>query len=803
MHASEAESVAVAPASRASPRPPQTRYALGGELGRRLKAVTAQWLLPAPFANPRLLEMFRERDLDPPTNQVPWAGEFAGKYLTCGTQILRLTDDPALRRQLAWFVAELAGLQADDGYLGPWPKAWRLKPGTPACDWPWDAWGHYHVMLGLLLWHDLTADPVAMACARRIADLLCRRFLTGTERLHDTGCHEMNQAPVHTLAMLYRQTGKLEYLALARRIVEEFALPPAGDYYRQGLADVPFYRTPKPRWESLHPILGLVELHYATGDATYRQAFENLWWSMLEGDRHNHGGFTSGERATGNPCDGGAIETCCTVAWSAMCVEMLQLTGSSVVADELELTLLNSGLGLISPSGRWVTYNTPMDGIREASAHSIVFQARAGSPELNCCSVNGPRLLGLVGEWALLAGDAGELRLNYYGPGRLETVLPSGRTLRLTQATQYPRKGRVTVTVELPESERFKLSLRIPYWSERTRVRVNGVPFGPPAAGSYLALDRVWQAGDRIVLDLDLRPHFWVNPHRALPPFEADWTVFGPAPRTADEQALNLPPQPVIEPTLETADRIPQTLTMNGAAFGAVTVRSAGGLLTASPALPALSPPPTYVAMTEWISEQEDLFELAFSADWWASWWINGRLLFSNFACGGNGGTLDSHAHRLTVPVRKGRNLLVLQLGAGSQRGGWVSLGRGPLQSQAAPAPSGPQVLTASVYRGPVLMAYDPALNGGNAALSAGLDAAHLDFEPGETLRTWLPPQQLLRTRNLDGQTVQLCDFASAGLSGSRYLTWLPVRFAAPVQSSFSRRNPLRSVRGVPRRQPE
>lgn len=55
---------------------------LGGELGTRLKAVTAQWLLPAPFANPRLLEMFRERDLDPPARQVPWAGEFAGKYLT-------------------------------------------------------------------------------------------------------------------------------------------------------------------------------------------------------------------------------------------------------------------------------------------------------------------------------------------------------------------------------------------------------------------------------------------------------------------------------------------------------------------------------------------------------------------------------------------------------------------------------------------------------------------------------------------------------------------------------------------------
>lgn len=56
----------------------------------------------------------------------------------------------------------------------------------------------------------------------------------------------------------------------------------------------------------------------------------------------------------------------------------LRLTGSSIVADELELSTFNAVLGAQSPSGRWWTYNTPMDGVRLASAHDIVFQARAG-----------------------------------------------------------------------------------------------------------------------------------------------------------------------------------------------------------------------------------------------------------------------------------------------------------------------------------------------------------------------------------------------------------------------------------------
>ena len=42
----------------------------------------------------------------------------------------------------------------------------------------------------------------------------------------------------------------------------------AGDYLRRGLpAGEPFYRTPKPRWESLHPILALAELYRITGAA--------------------------------------------------------------------------------------------------------------------------------------------------------------------------------------------------------------------------------------------------------------------------------------------------------------------------------------------------------------------------------------------------------------------------------------------------------------------------------------------------------------------------------------------------------
>ncbi len=61
----------------------------------------------------------------------------------------------------------------------------------------WDTWGHYHVMLGLLLWHEATGDP---GRARRFGDLFCNRFLGEKRpRLVDTGSTEMNLAPAHGL----------------------------------------------------------------------------------------------------------------------------------------------------------------------------------------------------------------------------------------------------------------------------------------------------------------------------------------------------------------------------------------------------------------------------------------------------------------------------------------------------------------------------------------------------------------------------------------------------------------------------
>ncbi|MEW6157195.1 MAG: beta-L-arabinofuranosidase domain-containing protein [Verrucomicrobiota bacterium] len=472
---------------------PGAQFNLEGVIGDRLRANELQWLLTVPDSNPGMIQMFHQRDRQPAPQLVPWAGEFVGKYLISAIQALRLTTNPQLKETTRRVIAQLIASQADDGYLGPFPKAERLQGH-------WDLWGHYHCMWALLMWHELTEDAAALQSCRRAADLVCRTFLGTGRRVYDAGSHEMNMAIIHALGWLHRRTRDPRYLEMMREIEKDWER--AGDYFRTGLAGQEFFQTPRPRWESLHDLQGLIELYRITGDERYATAFGHHWRSILRWDRRNTGGFSSGEQATGNPYAPTPIETCCTVAWMAMTLDQMRVSGDAMAADEFELSLFNSAAGSQHPSGRWCTYNTPMDGIREASAHTIVFQARAGTPELNCCSVNGPRGLTMLSEWAVM-GSADGLVINYYGPGNFQGKLRDSTPVALKWVTDYPLSGKVELRIDPIAARQFTLRFRIPRWSEKASYAVNAQTPKPAEPGTYLELDRRWQPGDRVLLDFD------------------------------------------------------------------------------------------------------------------------------------------------------------------------------------------------------------------------------------------------------------------------------------------------------------
>lgn len=457
-------------------------WKLDDETGTLAQRIIDNWLVGLRQTNPAILDMFYDRDIQPYRDMLPWSGEFAGKYLTSAYYIYQITRSEKLYDYIQTFIGELLGLLDEDGYLGCYQKACHLtgaysqNPAESGAT--WDAWAHYHTMYGLYQWYRQTGDKHQLAAVLRIAELFLGTFYNGRRRLCEIGWTETNFSPMHIFTILYRETGDHRYLDFALEIEKDLTADNAGDYIRCSQRGLEFYQCPKPRWESLHTIMGIAELYRCTGNRKYLDAAAQIFYSILTHDVHNTGAFSTDEAALGEPFRNGSIEICCVVAFNALACELLKLTGDIRIADFLEISLYNAVMGSFSPTGRWSTYNTPMDGVKCANFHHINFQSRPGSPELNCCSVNAPRGVGNLSEWAYTE-DSNTLYIHYFGQSSFATT--DGVRMEITGA--YPADNTVTLRAIAPPAGK-SIAVRIPSWSKNTRL-LRGGEAQQVQAGTY------------------------------------------------------------------------------------------------------------------------------------------------------------------------------------------------------------------------------------------------------------------------------------------------------------------------------
>lgn len=478
--------------------PLEATFQFGGETGRRLEASREQWLLPVPYSNPGIVEMIRLRGREPQLPlPVPWSGEYIGKFLLGAIEQWQLTGNAELKAIIQLLVNKVAEYQKPDGYAGPWPEETQLIA-------QWDLWGHYHLMMALLTWYELTGDEQALTVSKRMGDLIARTYVEKGFSTLEAPPIEMNMNIIHSLGWLYRLTGEARYLAQMRQIEADWEK--SGDFLRNGLAHVPYFMGKVTRWESLHGVDGLVEFYRITGDERYAEAFSNLWDSMRLFDTHTTGGFSTGESAIGDQFAMGSIETCCVIAFNSLSIDELRVKGNSLAGDALEQAFWNAVLGFQHPTCRWFTYDTPMDG-RQISAYTVMTGGHggAGTSEFGCCPANGARGLGMLAKWAVMESAEGPV-INYYGPLAVTMPLAEGGKVALRQVTDYPVSPVVRLEVTPDAPREFALRLRIPKWSADTAVRVNGAPVQAIEPGTFLTINRHWKAGDVVEVRFDFTP---------------------------------------------------------------------------------------------------------------------------------------------------------------------------------------------------------------------------------------------------------------------------------------------------------
>ena len=493
----------------------RTSYEMRGFISNQANNLAKNWAMVCEKQNPQMLGAFDKRNDQPYQDILPWSGEFPGKFLRGFTQLERLTGDENLKEYLYGFVERLVSKQAENGYIGVWDVPFELTgQGHPSiCGTiTWDLWNHYHIMQGLLFWYQDTGDKKALDCAVRIGDLFCEKFLDDFEKLSLIPDPYTNWAIGHSMTNLYKITGDEKYLRFCEKIINEAFVhkTPNLRYVERALNGEAWYENKAHggvRWEGIHPILILSEMYLLTGNEDYKTAIENIFWGIAEYDRHSNGGFTSMEQANGNPYDVRSVETCCTIAWEALAVEALRISGKSIYADELEITLMNAALGFLSKDGNWTSYNTPMEGIVVPSEPNSYWTVK--NNDIDCCTVNAARGIGILSDWAVMSSKEG-IALNWFGDGKFTTYY-KGNSVQFNVTGDYPRKNSVNVEITPEKSDEFEIAFKIPFWSKNTVVSVNGKAVDNVKSGDYLRIKRTWNKEDFVKIDFDFNLRYWVG----------------------------------------------------------------------------------------------------------------------------------------------------------------------------------------------------------------------------------------------------------------------------------------------------
>lgn len=449
----------------------------------------------------RLIAPFRNR-----TETSCWQSEFWGKWITSAILAYRYRPEPQLKAVLDKAVRGLIATQTPDGYIGNYADGSHLQS--------WDIWGRKYCMLGLLAYYDITKDKNVLLATSKLADHLIKELADHHFLIVEKGNHRGMAASsvLEPICLLYARTGDKRYLDFAEEIVREWETSKGPQLISKADVNVS-KRFPKPKswygpeqgqkaYEMMSCYEGLLELYRLTGKEEYKDAVEKTWENIRDTEINIVGSGSAMECWFG----GKELqtlpilhyqETCVTVTWIKLNQQLLRLTGEAKYADAIEQTFYNALLGAMKPDGSdWAKY-TPLSGERLEGSE----QCGMG---LNCCVASGPRGLFTFPLTAVVSTKDG-FQVNFYTEGTYSLHTPGKQKAEIIQETDYPVSGKISLKVKLPKSENMAFRFRIPEWSKQTTLTVNGEPQSGIVSGQNAVIERKWNDGDVITLELEMR----------------------------------------------------------------------------------------------------------------------------------------------------------------------------------------------------------------------------------------------------------------------------------------------------------
>lgn len=481
-----------------------------------------QLLIPELWA--RFVQQFRE-DAD---YDAGWRGEYWGKMMRGACLVYSYTKNEELYSILTQTVFDMINSADENGRISSYSVNHEFDG--------WDLWCRKYVILGMEYFLDICdderfKDEITLSMCRQVDYIMSKigneegKKQIPTATRHWRGLNSCSI--LEPIVKLYNLTGKQRYFDFAQYIVD------FGGTDVSNLFDLAYenklypYQYPVTKaYEMISCFEGLIEFYKITGVERYKIAILNFADRILESDFTvigscgcTHELFDHSAVRQANTTNGEVMqETCVTVTLMKFMYRVHLLSGDSKYVEAFERSFYNAYLGSLNTEeiidsvvkekhNEMVAEPLPFDSYSPLTAGTRGngiggFEVMSDGHYYGCCACIGSAGIGLVPKMQLLGYSDG-LAVNLYIDGDVSAITPEKNNITLHFETEYPKHGKIKIHIDIKTPEIFEIALRNPSWSKSTKVSVNDNI--AKSEENYIKIKRLWENGDIIELDLDMR----------------------------------------------------------------------------------------------------------------------------------------------------------------------------------------------------------------------------------------------------------------------------------------------------------
>ena len=447
------------------------------------------------------------------------------KTIEGASYILQTYPDKKLVQYIDSVLDVIASAQEPDGYLYTSRTQNPQHPHEWAGDKRWskeedlshELYNLGHMVEGAIAHYQATGSRKFLDIAIRYADVVCKEVGPNPGQACVVPGHQIAEM---ALAKLYLVTGDKKYLDEAKFFL---------DYRGKTTITHDYSQAHKPVIEqdeavghavrAAYMYAGMADVAALTGDKDYIKAIDAIWDNIVTKKLYITGGIgaTSNGEAFGKnyelPNMSAYCETCAAIGNVYVNYRLFLLHGDSKYYDVLERTLYNGLISGVSLEGNGFFYPNPLESMGQHQR-----QAWFGCA---CCPSNICRFIPSLPGYIYAVKDK-NVYVNLFLSNKSNLTV-GGKKVALSQTTEYPWNGDITVNVDQNAAGQFAMKIRIPGWVRNQvvpsnlyqytdgkrlgyTVTVNGSVVGAISADGYYTIDRRWKKGDKVQIHFDMEP---------------------------------------------------------------------------------------------------------------------------------------------------------------------------------------------------------------------------------------------------------------------------------------------------------